>query len=239
MYPFHSSLCCYCAAAFLTCLSGTVGAAVLFTETFDINGGTLNGGPNGQVTTTHDLVFNAALTGWTNSGTSTIHGVDTANTWTGGVVTTSPRNWGVMIWANALNVITQSAGIASSNTVGQDYRIDFLGGYANYQASSQANDGTTDGLKIEVLRASDNAILHTFNQVVGNTASGGNLQFDPYNFTYTGDSSGDIKFRVSGINAGASRFQGTIDNLQLSSIPEPSTTLLGGLGVLLIFLRRR
>lgn len=201
-------------------------------ENFDgITGLDVNGGPNGQVTTTHEVGVGGTLAGWSNAGAGTIHAVDTHNIWTGGVVSTNPANWGVMIWQD--NVITQTAGTPGSNDSGVAYSIDFLAAGAVYENhAGQVNDGTTDGLRVEVLRASDDAVLHTFTQVVAQPIGVGNLGLTPYSFNYTGDGSGDIKFRVGPLNAGQGRFQATIDDLQLSasgSGPEiTSITAIGG-----------
>jgi hypothetical protein len=227
-----------CASGILACLSGTAGAGTIFTENFNgITGLGLNGSPAGQTTTTHDVGFGGNLAGWNNAGAGTIHAVDTANTWQLGVVSTNSRNWGVMLWQD--NVITQSAGIVGSNTIGTSYDIDFLAAGAAYTQASQLNNGTTDGLKIDVLRASDSAVLHTFNQVVAQPIGVGDLGLTAYNFNYSGDGSGDILFRVGPVNAGQGRFQGTIDDLSLSAVPEPTTTALLGLGGLALILRRR
>ena len=83
-FPRKRSLGCLSGTLFAFALTlGSSGAAVLFTE--DFNGisaapGNFNGSPSGQVTTTHDLVFGAGLTGWSGSGAGAIHAVDTANT---------------------------------------------------------------------------------------------------------------------------------------------------------------
>lgn len=229
--------------AFLTCavtatLVINAGATTIFTENFDgitAPGGNFNGAPSGQVTTGHDLVFGASLTGWGTAGAGTIHAVDHANTWPG--PTANPQNWGVMLWQD--NVITQTVGIAGSNTSGTQYSIDFLAAGAVYELASQVNNGTTDGLKIDVLRASDSAVLHTFNHVTAQPVGAGNLGLTAMNSTYTGDGSGDILFRVGPVNAGQGRFQGTIDDLELSVVPEPSAALLGLAGFGLLLRRRR
>jgi hypothetical protein len=206
--------------------------AVAF-ENFDgISGLSVNGGPNGQVTTTHEVGFGGTLAGWSNAGAGTIHAVDTNNTWTGGVVTTNPANWAVMIWQD--NIITQTAGTPGSNDSGVGYSIDFLAAGAVYQQEAQVNDGTIDGIQIEVLRASDDAVLHTFVQIVPQPIGVGNLGLAPYSFTYTGDGSGDIKFRIGPSNPGQGRFQGTIDNLQLTAsgaAPEITSIIAIGGGI--------
>ena len=221
-------------------LMATSAQAALFIEDFNAitaPPGNFNGSPVGQVTTTHDLVFGANLTGWSKSGAGVIHAVDTANMWTGGSVSNNTQNWGVMIWQD--NVITQTSGIAGSNDNGVQYSIDFLGAGAVYEAAGQVNNGTTDNIQIEVLRASDNTVLHTFNQVVAQPIGVGNLGLTAYDFSYTGDGSGDIKFRIGPGNANQGRFQGTIDDPELSIVPEPSSLAFLGLGGLLLARRRR
>lgn len=192
--------------------------AQIFSENFDgITGLSLNGAPSGQVTTTHDLGFGGSLGGWSNTGAGTIHAVDTANTWTEGAVSANPRNWGVMLWQD--NVITQTAGIAGSNDNGTQYRIDFLAAGAVYESAGQVNNGTTDKLLVEVLRASDSAVLHSFDHTPAAPLGPGDLGLLPVNFNYTGDGSGDILFRIGPGNANQGRFQSTIDDLELSIIP--------------------
>jgi hypothetical protein len=176
--------------------------------------GNFNGAPNGQVTTTHDLAFGASLSGWTGTGGGVIHAVDTHNTWTGGAVSANLSNWGLMIWQD--NVLTQDTGIAGSNDSGVVYSIDFLAAGAVYELAGQLNDGSTDGIRIEVLRASDSAVLHTFDHVPAPPVGVDDLGLLPVNFTFTGDGSGDILFRVGPSTPNMGRFGGTIDDLALS-----------------------
>ncbi len=85
-----STALCVTAMAILGLMAASANAGVItpiFTENFDAitaPGGNFNGGPAGQVTTGHDLVWGASLTGWSKSGAGAIHAVDTANTWPGG-----------------------------------------------------------------------------------------------------------------------------------------------------------
>ena len=200
--------------------------AQIFSEDFEslsAPAGNFNGAPAGQVTTNHDLVFGASLAGWINAGAGSVHAVDTNNTWPGPTEVTP--NWGVMIWQD--NVITQTTGIVGSNENGTQYRIDFLAASAVYEAPGQANDGATDNLLIEVLRASDSAVLHTFNHTPAAPIGAGDLGLLPVEFSYAGDGSGDILFRIGPGNANQGRFQGTIDDLTLS-IDDP-----GALGITL------
>ena len=240
MNPSNRTHLALTASGILLSLSGTAGATTIFTENFDgITGLGLNGSPVGQVTTTHDLGFGGNLTGWGKSGAGTIHAVDTNNTWSAGTVSAKPQNWGVMFWQD--NVITQTLGITDSNTIGTQYSIDFLAAGAVYENAGQVNNGTTDGLRIDVLRASDSAVLHTFDHLTAQPVGAGSLGLTAMNSTYTGDGSGDILFRVGPVNANQGRFQGTIDDLSLSTstIPEPSSATLLGLSGLALLLRRK
>ena len=207
-------------------LLGGSAAAQIFTEDFNSFTGVLNGnqgGAQGQHVTTHDMGHSGNLTGWSKAGAGTVVAVDTTNVWTDpSTVTANPQNWAVMIWggngvgANIINEITLAAPIAGSNTIGTPYRIDFLGAGGVFHAAGQVNDGTTDALRIQVLRASDSAVLHTFDQIVAQPTGVGDLGLTPYSFNYTGDGTGDTVFRITGVNDTVTRFQGTIDDLTLS-----------------------
>ena len=123
--------------------------------------------------------------------------------------------------------------------LGEDYNIDFLAAGAVYEAANQVNNGTNDGLLIDVLRASNSTVLHSFSHVPAAPVGPGDLGLLAVSFSYTGDGSGDILFRVGPDNANQGRFQGTIDDLTLSqvnAVPEPASIALWcltgiGLGV--------
>ncbi len=223
------------AAAVLVTFSLPAGAAIFHADFNGLVPGNINGGPGGQFITAHDMVVGASVPGWSNSGAGTIHAVDTANAFSGPLGTGNPRNWGVMFWQD--NVITQTAGIAGSNNASVPYSIDFLAAGGVYHAASQVNNGTTDNILIEVLRASDSAVLHSFNHAPLQPIGVGDLGLIPVNFGYTGDGSGDILFRLGPGQPGQRRFQGTIDDLSLT--PEPSSVALLGLGGLALLMRRR
>jgi len=198
------------------CILATATSAQIFSEDFEsftARSGNFNGGPSGQVGTGLDLAFSGNLAGWSKSGAGTVHIVDSANLWNPGGPS-NPRNFAVMIWQD--NVITQQTGIVGSNESGTSYLIDFLAAPAVYEAPSQQTS-STDGIRIEVLRASDNTVLHNFvhqpGAFVGNP---GDLGLTLGSYTYTGDGSGDIKFRIGPSAFNSGRFGGAIDNLQLS-----------------------
>ncbi len=213
---------------------------LLFSETFngfnapDAN---FNGG---QFQTNLPVAFSGSLPGWSQAGAGTVHAVDRANV-NPNIV--NPRDFAVMIFggggAGQQNVITLNNAIAGSNVLGTQYKLSFEDSPAVYQAGSQATN-STDGLLIELLRASDNAVLHSFTHLPG--AWAGAFSPQPVSFMYTGNGTGDLIVRIGpgGTSALSGRFGGGIDNLTLASlaaIPEPSTCVLA-LGSL-VFLRRR
>jgi hypothetical protein len=193
----------------LTLLTVGLVQGQIFSEDFNaVAGLTLN--PKSQVTTGHDLGHKGRLAGWSHSGQNALHMVETAD-----------GNWAMMIWQD--NVITSSP-IAGANKAGQEYRIDFLAAGANYKGPRQVNNGTSDGLKIEVLRAKDDL---SFTQIVPKPIGPGKLGLKPYSFTYRGNGSGDIKLRVGPKNPNQGRFQGSIDELSISSVtPVPVVTTM-------------
>lgn len=213
---------------------------LLFSETFNgfnAPAGNFNGG---QFQTSLPVAFSGSVPGWSQSGAGTVHAVDRANVFPNIV---NPRDFAVMIFggggAGQQNVITLNSAIAGSNVLGTQYQLSFEDSPAVYQAGSQATN-STDGLLIELLRASDNAVLHSFTHLPGAWAGVFNPQ--PVSFMYTGNGTGDLILRIGpgGTSALSGRFGGGIDNLTLTAlaaIPEPSTCVLAIVG--LAFLQRR
>jgi len=200
---------------------------VIFTEDFDgVIGGTFNGG---QYQSGLDLAFGANVAGWAKAGAGAVHVVDHANV-TGNIV--NPRNFAPMLWGGSPNILTMESTIFGSNTLGELYEVEFLASPSVYQAASQASQAT-EGVLIEVLRG-DNSVLASHTSLPG--AWAGNMAFVTDGFQYTGDGTGDIRFRVSPSNPGVGRFGSAIDDLQLSVsvsvIPEPSSFILAALGLL-------
>ena len=196
-------------------LCASVGAQIYSEdfESFTAPAGNFNGGPSGQVGTGLDLAHSGGLTGWSKSGAGTVHIVDSANLWSA-AGPGNARNFAVMLWQD--NVITQQAGITGSNDSGTGYLVDFLAAPTVYEAPSQKT-GAGDGIRIEVLRASDNTVLHNFvHQPGAFVGTPGNLGLSLGSFSYTGDGSGDIKFRIGPSAFNSGRFGGAIDDLQLS-----------------------
>ena len=200
-----------CAAAILACLSGTAGAAPIFTENFN---GLSQSSTHVQETTSLKLGNGKTLAGWTRAGDGTIHCVDR----TGG------NDWAVMFYGGntvaGRNIITSSA-VAAANTLNKTYRVTFDLSAANYQQAVQRNNGTTDGVTVTVLDSSAGTIMtQTF--VPGSfasLASAGSLPFTTVSFDYvgTGVGAGAASFKFTATNPGADRFGGSIDNLSVSA----------------------
>ena len=197
-------------------MPGTAATAQIYSEKFEsftAPTGNFNAAPSGQVGTGLDLAHSGNLTGWNKSGGGAVHIVDHANLWRA-AGPAGPRNFAVMIWQD--NVITQQAAIPGSNQAGTTYAVDFIAAPAVYEAPSQAT-AASDGIKIEVLRATDNAVIHAFTHQPGAFAGvAGDLRLAPGSFTYTGNGSGDIKFRLGPSAPGSGRFGGAMDDLTLT-----------------------
>jgi len=171
--------------------------AALFSE--DFNG--ITGGGNGnQWQTGLPLKHSAGLVGWTRTGLNSIHAVQRSH-----------GNWALQLFgtAGASNVLTQKTGFAA-NVRGKTYTVSFDVGPSVWAARGQAT-AANDQVVIELLRG-DSTIL-----VAKSITSGawtGEQTFVHRTFTYEGDGSGDLRFRLSPKGAD-SRFYGAIDNLQV------------------------
>ena len=199
-----------CAAAILACLSGTAGAAPIFTENFNALS---QSSTHVQETTSLKLGNGKTLAGWTRAGDGTIHCVDRTGT----------NDWAVMFYeGGTANAITSSA-IAAANTLNKTYRVTFDISAANYSNPVQRNNGTTDGVIVTVLDSSAGSIkTQTF--IPGSFASlaaAGSLPFTTVSFDYvgTGVGAGAASFKFTSTNPGVGRFGGSIDNLSVSEVP--------------------
>jgi len=151
-----------------------------------------------------------------------MHVVDRANV-AGNIV--NPRNFAPMLWgagsgqtiANA-NILTLDDPISGSNISGQVYEVSFVASPSVYQNPSQASQNT-DGVLIEVLRG-DDTVLASYTSLPG--AWAGNMAFVPDCFQYTGDRSGDIRFRISPSNPNVGRFGAAIDDLVVTVVTSGS-----------------
>ena len=155
------------------------------------------------------------LAGWSDNGVAgEVHVVDTAN-WDGN--TGNARNSAVMIWHGGTNTVTMDNVIAGSNELGVEYQVDFRFGGAVFFDGAQFNDPTlNDSVVIDLLRG-DDSVLTSHSEVAPEVVGSLDLGFESRSFTYTGDGSGDIRFRVTGSgDEGSIRFYGAIDDLVLS-----------------------
>ncbi len=135
----------------------------------------------------------------------------------------------------SVNILTQSTGIAANN-LGTEYLVSFDAAPTVWSNVLEAT-AAGDAVLIELLR-SNNSVLTSFTQAPG-TWSGTQNSFNPYSFSYTGDGSGSVRLRLSGSPASNGHFGGAIDNLAVSSTPEPTRALLLLTGVLALALTRR
>ena len=211
--------------------AGSAEAAPIFFEDFNSYSGNQN---NTQGDTGLEVAHSGNVTGWSGSGAGAMHAVDLANL--GGE--SNPSDWAIMFWTD--NVIT-SSGIAANDS-GITYDVDFDYGTAVYAGThmSQAT-AASDGLVVDVLRASDNFVLATGTYQPGAWNNPGNVNLSAAlqgTLQYTGDGTGDVKIRVSSLVPGSARFGGEIDNISVD-IPEPATMSLLVLGGLAVLRRRR
>jgi hypothetical protein len=220
------------ACGLLACLTQQSGAAtILFTENFNTYSGTQN---TTQYETGLNVAHTGSVAGWSNSGEGTIHAVD--------LDTTAGVNWAPMFFQN--NVITQTVGIAANN-LNASYELNFdygTGVYGSGVGQSAQRTLAGDGLFVEVLRA-NNTVLASGTYTPGAWDTVGNRNLDAGlkgTLSYIGDGTGVVRLRIGPagtLNSG--RFEGEIDNLSVSLIPEPSAALLGGLGLLTLLRRRK
>ena len=224
----------------LTIAGGTALADPIFSEDFnglniDDGGGTQAGG---QADTGLPLYWGATLPGWTVYGAGPpFHAVgDGSGDWALQVL-----NWDGLFPTGVLsgdNVATLETGIAA-NSSGVSYAVSFEAGPSVFGGVNQM---TLDGnqILIELLNPSDELVAsHTY--APGEWA--GEQTFAPDSFLYTGDGTGDVRFRISPYAEGPGiRFYGAITNLEVSEVPEPGTLVLaaiGAVGLLLATRRRR
>jgi len=124
----------------------------------------------------------------------------------------STGDWALMIVAREANqnVFTQKKGFAANDS-GHTYTVSFDAGPAVYQALSQTT-AAEDQIAVELLRA-DATVLKKHLVKPGKWEA--KTLFTNHTFSYTGDGSGLLKFRISPVYTSVTRFYGAIDNLQV------------------------
>jgi PEP-CTERM motif len=172
------------------------------------------------------LSYSGSLPLWNSSGLHAVHAVNFG------------ADYAATLYGN--NVLTLKTAVAA-NVAGQQYQVSFDTGPSVYLALYQGSN-STDGINVGVLR-NNNSVLSSYNALAGAWSTGPNAQdLHHVSFSYVGDGSGDVVFRLGTINPGADRFGGAVDNFTVSTaaVPEPSTYAMFGLGLaLLVGMQRR
>jgi len=179
-------------------LRADVPAEALFTEDFN---GITDGGDGRQSQTRLPLKHSARLPGWTKTGLHCIHAVQRAS-----------GNWALqLVGAEGQdNILTLNTGLAA-NVKGRTYAVSFDAGPSVWAAGQQAT--TADHrCSIELLRT-DDTVLAKHNVSPG--AWAGEQTFSHRVFTYRGDGSGGLRFRLTPVDSRDTCFHGAIDNLQI------------------------
>jgi hypothetical protein len=227
----------------VACLASHASATVLFSDNFNTPASLPNGPDNAQqLITGFNVTYGATFANWTaNSNSHAIHLVNLNNTGTGA------PNWAAMLFDGGGglvdNVIT-STEIASGNDLGQSYSVSFDLAAAQYNTASQAT-GSTDGIIVEIVNSLGAVIQsQTFLPGAFNSgASSGSLSFTNETLNYVGTGSGDdgVYLAFTANNSGSGHFGGTIDNVELISVPEPQSylLLLAGLAAMVVLGKRR
>lgn len=208
-------------------------STALFFEDFNQPTGNFN---NTQYITGLPVGFGGDFAHWTELGAGTTHLVER---------TTGDR--AAMFYNGAvpgdMNQI-QSVAIPGGNILGQPYELSFELAPGSYDNGSQASTAT-DGMVVQLVD-SNNLVVATNSYLPGEfslSATLGDLAFAPIVFNYLGTGSGDgsIAIRFLPNFAGSNKFGGSIDNVQLLPVPEPSSIALGLIGAfaLIRFLQRR
>lgn len=167
------------------------------------------------------------LAGWTKGGTNAVHAVDFG----GG-------NYAAMLYMN--NTLLLNTGF-SANAAQVKYQVSLGAAPTLYSSLAEATTAG-DGLIVSLLRG-DNSVLAS--QIINPGAWQGGVNgqaLHDFAFNYTGDGSGDLRFRIASVNNTAGRFGGAVDNLSVSAVPEPAVLALVGLalgGALAFGWRRR
>jgi len=169
-----------------------------FTEDFD---GIRGGGNGRQWRTGLPLKHSASLPGWTHAGRNSVHAVQhTRGNWALQLVGTEGGD----------NVLTLETGFAA-NVKGKTYAVSFDVGPSVWAGRQQATRAGHQ-FSVELLRT-DNTVLAKHN--ISPEAWSGKQTFSQRTFTYQGDGSGDLRFRLSPVASKGTYFHGAIDNLQV------------------------
>ncbi len=229
------------AVTLVSCISlATQASAVtIYTDGFDTSPGDQNGT---QLTTTLAVQFNNTYVNWGVTAGPVAAQVD-LNPANAGMISgnpeslPNPNDWAAMLFSN--QVLLSNASISANNN-GHQYTVDFIAGPANYATDQGSLTANGNALRIEVV---DNngagAVIGTtdFTAIDFSLASALDLGLSNGSFMYTGNGNGNVKIRISGLGSGV--FNGSIDEISVSVIPEPSSFALMSLAITGLGLIRR
>ncbi len=182
-----------------------------------------------------NLRHSSDITGWSKSGSATCHAVEMTS-----------GDWALLLWGNGadsgvnLNTVTLNTGVAA-NTAETTYQVAFDAGPGVYMSGNQVTE-SGDQFVMELLNPSNNVVA---SKTVSPDAWAGSEVLKAYSFTYTGDGTGDVRVRIrslASVDTDNWNFVGAIDNLSISSIPEPATgaiTMSAALVALLAYVWRK
>jgi beta-fructofuranosidase len=191
---------CLALASLFTVTASAAPTGALFTEDFNREAGLI--GTNFQAQSFLPVKHAQDLPGWTKQG----------DDMPAHFVQQYPGNWALMLVANrpAQNVFTQKEGVPA-NDPGHAYAVSFDAGPAVYAGLSQET-AEGDQVAVELLRP-DGTVLKK--HVVAPGKWTGKLALKNHTFTYEGDGSGRLRFRISPVYTLGVRFFGAIDHLQI------------------------
>ena len=162
------------------------------------------------------LRHSSNITGWSKSGSATCHAVEMTS-----------GDWALLLWGNGadsgvnLNTVTLDTGVAA-NMAGTTYQVAFDAGPGVYMSGDQVTE-SGDQFVVELLNPLNNVVA---SKTVSPDAWAGSETLKAYSFTYAGDGTGDVRVRIRAlpsVDTTAWNFVGAVDNLSISSIPEPAT----------------
>jgi hypothetical protein len=238
----------------IACAVGSIAsanAAMIFSESFesttapDAGGASVTGS---GMTFTNWVTANTGFGGAFNSIAVTTEGVD-FNT-SGQAINADGTQFYVPGTYSGDSGLTTKQGAIATIAAGTDYTFSFAAAMLNLSSNSPgdydfqiwaldglADSGRRDSRSEEASLAASGTLLHrVFGSVTSNDFTNINNIFS-YTLTavdaadYIGQ---DLAIRIDGVGN-----EGVIDNVQVTAVPEPSTTALLGLGGLALILRRR
>lgn len=214
----------------LMAAASSVKGSVIFSENFNSYSSSSLGS---QASTGLTVYHSGTVAGWSNAGLHTAH-----------AVLRSSGDYALQLFAGASlngitspNVLTHLTSI-DANAFGTEYLVTFDAAPTVWSNPNEATD-SGDGIFIEILR-SDDTVLSSYIKQPG-AWTGTQNSFSPGSFSYFGDGTGNVRIRLSESPTLTGHFGGAIDNLVVSSVPEPSRTLfiLSGAFLLAMFRARR